>query len=74
MRKIDEAIKVDSCFNRASLSEMLFVLLGRDVAAPDTIRHWCALRCSMGKNDMTDPQIQEALACADVMEAEGRPK
>jgi hypothetical protein len=47
---------------------MTFVLLGRDVVAPAVIREWCRLRCLNGKNTARDPQIREALQCADAME------
>jgi hypothetical protein len=70
MRKVDELMNPDSCMNRAKSSEMTFVLLGRDVTAPATIREWCRLRCLHGKNTPKDAQIVEALACADAMERE----
>ena len=40
MRKHDELSIPDSCLNRAKSNEMLFVLLGRDKAAPAAIRAW----------------------------------
>lgn len=49
---------------------MLFVLLARDVAAPDTIRYWVEERIRLGKNRRKDAQIQEALGCAKTMERE----
>ena len=52
--------------------EMVFVLLGRDAAAPEAIRFWAAERVRLGKNIDTDPQITEALECARVMKVEGR--
>lgn len=67
MRKREELADPNSCLNRAAEEEMLFVLLGRDEAAADTVREWCALRVKIGKNKWTDPQIQNALACADAM-------
>jgi hypothetical protein len=57
-----------SCFNRARDDERLFVLLGRDVAAPAAIRAWIAERIRLGKNQPGDAQIREAEACADLME------
>lgn len=72
MRKADELTDPTSCMSRARDNEMTFVLLGRDITAPDTIRSWVALRMGCGKNVVTDPQIVEALACADQMEAERR--
>ena len=50
--------------------EMTFVLLGRDVAAPEVILAWVWARIRLGKNKMEDPQIQEAIECAAVMERE----
>lgn len=72
MRKAQELMDPKSCMSRAHIDEMTFVLLGRDVTAPDTIRHWVALRLGCGKNTITDPQIVEALECADKMEMERR--
>jgi hypothetical protein len=51
---------------------MLFVLLGRDVAAPFAIRAWVDERLRLGKNMRGDAQIAEALACAETMETEGQ--
>lgn len=68
MRKRDEMTNPASCMSRAREDEWTFVLLGRDAAAPETIRFWCAQRVSLGKNGWADPQIVEALACAQAME------
>lgn len=57
-----------SCLNRAEDEEMVFVLLGRDTAAPSAIRSWAKERIRLGKNAVEDAQIQEALACAHTME------
>jgi hypothetical protein len=70
MRKREELSNPNSCMNRAHLTEMTFVLLARDVAAPSAIREWCRLRCLHGKNKPGDEQIREALACAEAMEAD----
>lgn len=70
MRKRDEAADPASCFSRAAPHEWTFVLLGRDAAAPATIRFWVNERLRLGKNLPTDPQIAEALDCADAMERE----
>jgi hypothetical protein len=72
MRKEDEFLNPNSCLSRARDEEMIFVLLGRDIAAPDTIRSWASTRIRLGKNAPTDPQIIEARACALVMESEAR--
>lgn len=68
MRKQDELENPSSCLNKAKDGEWLFVLLGRDAAAPVAIRAWVAERIRLGKNSADDPQIVEALACAEFME------
>ncbi len=69
MRKIDELLDPNSCLNRAKPAEWIFVLLERDSAAADTVRHWCERRILLKKNVRTDPQIVEALAWADKVDA-----
>ena len=66
MIKFEEA--ATSCLNRAGDQEMIFVLLGRDAAAPTAIRRWAEERIRLGKNAATDEQILEALHCADFMD------
>lgn len=68
MRKDRELI--EGCMAKAKDDEMTFVLLGRDVAAPATIRFWVNERIRLGKNVAEDPQIVEALECAKIMEGE----
>lgn len=68
MTKFDELSNPNSCMSRALPHEMTFVLLARDKAAPIAIRAWVDERLRIGKNVFTDEQIQEALACANVME------
>lgn len=58
-----------SCLNRARDDEPVFVLLGRDICAPEVIEEWVRLRVESAKNSMTDPQIKEALDLADQMRA-----
>lgn len=70
MIKRDEATHPNSCWNKAKDDEMLFVLLARDIAGADTVRFWVKQRISMGKNKADDPQIIEALHCADKMQLE----
>lgn len=70
MIKVEELKNPASCLSRARDHEMLFILLGRDVAAPAAIRAWVNARILLGKNRWTDLQIQEALYCAEQMEAE----
>lgn len=73
MIKSKELTDPNSCMSKARDDEMTFVLLGRDAAAPLTIRTWVQERIRLGKNTLGDPQIQEALACADTMDkAAGR--
>lgn len=72
MRKKDELTREHTCMQHAHPSEMVFVLLSRDTAAPVAIRAWVAERLRLGKNVESDEQIVEALACAQTMEAEGR--
>lgn len=72
MIKRDEEKRADSCFNRALPDEWLFVLLGRDVAAPAAIRAWVRERIRLGKNAPGDAQISEALNAANSMEATAR--
>jgi hypothetical protein len=70
MIKRDEVADPQSCLNRARDDERVFLLLARDVAAPTAIRAWAHMRIQLGRNVATDPQIVEALACADAMDAE----
>jgi hypothetical protein len=73
MRKHEEISDGSSCFNRAKSDEFLFVLLGRDRAAPAAVRAWIEERIRLGKNTPDDPQIIEALNWIDavVTEQEG---
>jgi len=68
MIKSQELTDPNSCMTRAKDDEMTFVLLARDACAPDTIRYWVQHRIRLGKNQVDDPQIKEALACAKTME------
>lgn len=70
MLKRDELADPKSCLNRARDDEMVFVLLGRDVAAPAAVRAWIAYRIKAGKNTMLDRQIQEALKWIEAVETE----
>ena len=74
MRKHLEITSPKSCIAHAHPQEMVFVLLGRDAAAPAAIRAWVSERVRLGKN-ATGPdrdQLVEALECAKTMESEGR--
>lgn len=68
MVKTEELSNPNSCMSRARDDEMTFVLLARDITAPDTIRFWANERVRLGKNTLNDPQITEAFACALKME------
>lgn len=70
MIKRDEIEDTNSCFNKATDGERLFVLLARDPAAPVAIRAWIAERIRLGKNAPGDEQIREAFECANFMELE----
>lgn len=70
MLKAKELSDPNSCLNKAKPEERLFVLLARDPAAPEAIRHWVRRRIWLGKNKEDDPQIVEALECARLMEQE----
>lgn len=72
MRKRDELSRPHSCMGCAHPDEMVFVLLGRDAAAPAAIRAWVDERIRLGRNASTDEQIVEALKCAATMAREGR--
>lgn len=67
MIKIEELSNPQSCMSKAAPTEMTFVLLARDAAAPAAIRAWADERIRLGKNTPTDPQILEAIACSDTM-------
>jgi hypothetical protein len=70
MIKREELVVPGSCLNKAKDHEMLFVLLGRDPAAPEAIRLWCERRVAYGLNKAEDPQIEEALNAAKAMDAQ----
>lgn len=70
MRKTEELTNPNSCMSRAKDDELTFVLLGRDEAAPIAIEAWASMRVELRKNTWSDPQIVEALECAEKMRAE----
>lgn len=77
MRKAQELTDPASCLNKARADEMVFVLLGRDEAAPAAILAWCNERIRLGLNTDGDPKVSEALECANKMVEErddGSPK
>lgn len=68
MRKRDELADPNSCLNKAKQDEWIFVLLGRDEEAPETVRYWVGRRIMKGKNKPGDPKMVEALQWADRIE------
>ena len=60
MIKSDELYNPNSCLNKANDDELIFVLLGRDKAAPIAILAWIEERIRLGKNKRDDLQIVEA--------------
>jgi len=72
MIKSDETTEPLSCWNKARDDERVFILLARDVAAPETLRFWAHHRIALGKNARFDRQIVDALDCADRMEEEAK--
>ena len=63
MTKAQELANTNSCWNKADDHEMVFILLGRDLAAPAAIRAWIDERIRLGKNKPTDRQIVTAEQC-----------
>jgi hypothetical protein len=68
MKKSDEILQTNSCFNKAHDDELMFVLLGRDKAAPYAIRSWCNERVRLGLNFENDAQIIKAFELAKRIE------
>ena len=54
------------CYAMAEPDEPMFILLGRDVAAPAIIREWVARRIKAG--NLSTLQGNEAIATAKAME------
>jgi hypothetical protein len=70
MKRSDEILDTRSCWNKAERDELIFILLGRDVATPNTIRAWVIERLRLGRNKPEDDQISEALGLATRIEKE----
>lgn len=68
MLKKEELANPESCWNKARMDERVFPILERDLAAPAAVRFWCFERVRLGLNRFDDPQIREALECAELME------
>lgn len=69
MTKKQEILNAGSCFNRAGEDEFMFVLLGRDPAAPAAIRAWCEERVRLGKNTPDDHEIVTAVEASVTLDA-----
>lgn len=74
MTKKEELLNPSSCLSKAELDEVLFVLLGRDLAFPATVRFWVDKRIEFGLNQEGDVQTSHALVLADRVENELRIK
>lgn len=70
MRKHKELSNPKSCLNKANTAEPLFVLLGRDAAAPAAIRAWIAARLELGLNKEGDPQLEGAVRAIELFNEE----
>lgn len=63
------------CYANAAPDEPMFVLLGRDRAAPIAVMVWAAARAALrdrGAGDISDAQLAEAQACVAAMDAWAR--
>jgi hypothetical protein len=60
--KCQELANPNSCLNKATDHEWLFVLLGRDLSAPVAVRAWIDDRIKRHLNTRDDAQICEAEA------------
>jgi len=56
-----------SCWNKAEEYEEMFILLGRDPAAPVTIRAWWKERIRLGLDEPNSPKIVSAQGIAQKM-------
>lgn len=59
----------DSCWNKARVGEPVFILLGRDPAAPAAIEHWITQRSARRCNRPFDDKLHNAHDIACEMEA-----
>ena len=56
------------CYRNAELDEPMFVLLARDIDAPNTVREWALARWAReGIDAPPSAQVREALQCAEDM-------
>lgn len=70
MTKQEQINDPNSCWNKAKPDEEVFVLLARDLAAPNTIREWVEIRRSCGRGETLDDKLQllDAERVAEKME------
>lgn len=68
MKKCEEISNPHSCLNKAKDDEIIFVLLERDEASPNTIRKWVRERIRLGLNKPDDPQLCRAIDIALLMD------
>jgi hypothetical protein len=61
MKKFQERLQSDSCWNKAKDEEYVFVLLERDATMASTIEYWCTMRVDMGLNTWEDEKIVSAM-------------
>lgn len=54
------------CLAKVAPDEPIFILRGRDVCAPEAVRKWARMALDAG---CPREKVDEALACADKMEA-----
>lgn len=64
MKKVDELREPESCLNRATSHEPIFVLRGKDRVAAVAVRHWA----TMAEGIHEPSKIKEALQLADQMD------
>jgi len=69
MKKHEEIARLDSCLNSAHDNEPLFILRGKDPAAPAAIRAWTEERIALGINTRSDDKMVSAATVAQEMEA-----
>ncbi len=67
MLKREEIADPNSCWNKASDYERVFILLERDLTSPETIEFWIAQRIKELKNSRGDEQLRTAKREADRM-------
>lgn len=67
MTRYENIADPNSCWNKADMNSLLFILIERDRAAPATILSWIEHRIALNLNKREDGQIQDALRIANQM-------